>query len=200
MAFTVHTLLTFLSFNTTLPGYTNLPNFLLSTKYVNPDDSNHTNWHHLCGTSRFDDLQRNPLDMAIFQSVMRVNAANKMPWTKLYPVKENIVNVPVRIGQALVVDVGGGAGHDLELVRTAWPGVFVAERKEGRLVLQDQESVIAQVTPKPGLLRMAHNFFEEQPVKGEHMVYSVTILIVKALISAFRSTHILFAYSTSRLD
>lgn len=68
---------------------------------------------------------------------------------------------------ALVVDVGGGQAQALRQIMQECPDI-PAER----LVLQDLPSVIedAKVGGFPelqGVQKMPHNFFEEQPVKGE---------------------------------
>lgn len=68
---------------------------------------------------------------------------------------------------ALIVDVGGGKGQALQQIRKHHPNI-PAER----CVLQDRPVVIDEVNSldQPGLRgvkTMPHNFFEEQPVKGE---------------------------------
>ena len=62
----------------------------------------------------------------------------------------------------LLVDVGGGLGHDLAEFRAKHPGIL------GRLLLQDKPEVIAQITQETaqGVELTAHDFFTEQPVKG----------------------------------
>jgi hypothetical protein len=65
----------------------------------------------------------------------------------------------------LLVDVGGGVGHDLAEFRRKWPGV------KGRLVLQDLGEVIEQAKAmnretERGVEATVHDFFTEQPVKG----------------------------------
>lgn len=65
---------------------------------------------------------------------------------------------------ALLVDIGGSIGHDLQKFRDAF-----LEAK-GRLVLQDLEPVVAQVKEDEldaSIERMAYDFLTEQPVKGE---------------------------------
>ncbi|MDI1488689.1 MAG: hypothetical protein OHK93_007965 [Ramalina farinacea] len=61
----------------------------------------------------------------------------------------------------LLVDVGGGRGHDLEAFKEAFP------HQEGRLIVQDLPDVIDDIRqPVPGVEAMKHNFFTPQPVKG----------------------------------
>lgn len=61
----------------------------------------------------------------------------------------------------LLVDVGGGLVHDLEELKAKYPGL------QGRLVLQDQPEVIAQISKaSDGIELTAHGFFTPQPVKS----------------------------------
>ena len=87
-----------------------------------------------------------------------------------YPVVE-------RIGQGinseapLLVDVGGGIGHDLLELRTKHPELT------GLLVLQDQADVIKQAgDPKNGIEVAVHDFFTPQPIKGMPQIRYLTVL------------------------
>lgn len=63
----------------------------------------------------------------------------------------------------LLVDVGGGLGHDLEELKVKHPGI------RGRLVLQDQPEIIAQIgKASDGIGLTTHDFFTPQSVKGSH--------------------------------
>lgn len=60
-----------------------------------------------------------------------------------------------------LVDVGGGIGHDLQELKTKHPNI------PGRLVLQDQPSVIDQISQAPASIELTvHDFFTPQPIKG----------------------------------
>lgn len=63
--------------------------------------------------------------------------------------------------EVLLVDVGGGLGHDLELLKDKHAYIAC------RLILQDKAQVISQITaPKSVFEKMAHDFFTPQPVHG----------------------------------
>ena len=112
------------------------------------------------GLSRFDELKQHPSDMAVFQAVMTVNAASKVPWTDLFPINELFdVRKP---GVPLLVDVGGGAGHDIERLRKS-----LRQPVPGTLVLQDLAPVVEKAGVHESITVMAHDFFKEQPVKGK---------------------------------
>lgn len=148
-------------YNTTLPGYGNLPSFLRDMDYSNPCDPIHTNWLAMRGLSRFDDLKSKANDMASFQNVMEIFAANKAPWTDIYPVQK--VLEAFRPDRPLVVDVGGGKGHDILKFRSHLP----PDIEPAKLVLQDMEPVIGAVdTRTTGITGMVHDIFRTQPVKG----------------------------------
>lgn len=76
-----------------------------------------------------------------------------------YPIVERLEGVPKE--QVLLVDVGGGMGHDLRQFKDRFPHI------SGRLILQDTESVIAQLKQSSsGIEATVHDFFTPQPVKG----------------------------------
>lgn len=80
-----------------------------------------------------------------------------------YPVKERLNHDMQNDDENAVflVDVGGGLGHDLEELRVKHPGI------RGRLVLQDQPEVIAQINKASNSIELTtHDFFTPQTVKG----------------------------------
>ena len=111
------------------------------------------------GLSRFDELKRHTTDMAIFQAVMTASAASKTSWIDLFPSRQLFdarrLNVP------LFVDVGGGAGQDIERLRRQ-----VVDIEPGVLVLQDLKPVIEKAVVHKSVRVMVHDFFQKQPVKG----------------------------------
>ena len=61
----------------------------------------------------------------------------------------------------LIVDVGGGRGHNLEALKKAFPN------QHGRLILQDQPQTIDEIGRQlPGIESMRYDFFAPQPIKG----------------------------------
>ena len=81
-----------------------------------------------------------------------------------YPVEERIVEgMIVSEGGVAIVDVGGGMGHDLVELKEKHPEL------PGRFILQDLPQVIEQI-PQPleeGIEATVHDFYTEQPVKGD---------------------------------
>jgi hypothetical protein len=93
--------------------------------------------------------------------MMAVQASSKTMWADdgAYPVKERLGDA--REDEVLVVDIGGGAGHDLLGFRERYPEV------KGRLVLEELPYVIDQVGGKlDGVELVEHDFYTPQPIKG----------------------------------
>ena len=80
----------------------------------------------------------------------------------------------VEDGRVLLVDVGGGGGHQCFEFRAAFP-----ERK-GRLIVQDTEVMVGMIdqnkAKKTDLEPMAHDFFTSQPVQEAKVYYLRTVL------------------------
>ena len=97
-----------------------------------------------------------------FMSAYRAGKAN---WYDpgFYPVADRLVaGFDSSQSKVLLVDVGGGRGHDVEL--------FAARHAThpGKLILQDREPVIASIQNKDKLpfVCQAHDFFTPQPIQG----------------------------------
>ena len=91
--------------------------------------------------------------------------AGKPSWVDpgFYPVRERLVE-GARPGasEVFLVDVGGGLGHDLELLTKSYPDL------PGKLILQDQRGSIDQVSaPNAVFEKTVHDFFTPQPIEGE---------------------------------
>ncbi|KAJ6001354.1 hypothetical protein N7522_006581 [Penicillium canescens] len=116
----------------------------------------------------FDWLVATPPHLRHFDSFMSAYRAGKKNWYDegFYPVVERLVNgfEGGENGDVLLVDVGGGRGHD------AAAFVKGLEEKVGKVILQDREPVIESVVgsgvEKLGFEAQAHDFFTPQPVIG----------------------------------
>lgn len=86
-----------------------------------------------------------------------------------YPTEQ--LGLAVKADDVLLVDVGGGLGHDLEELKAKHPQL------PGRLVLQDRPEVVRQVQHvSKGIELMEHDFFTEQPIKGAKAYYLHSVL------------------------
>lgn len=61
----------------------------------------------------------------------------------------------------LVVDVGGNIGHDIEKFRQVYP------ETAHRLYLQDRAAVVELAKCPDPVNKMAHDFFQPQPITGK---------------------------------
>ena len=145
-----------------MPAFENLPSFLAKKGYLNPTDPNSTNWHDMKGPhsqGMFAEMARTPTLTSIFQKVMNVYTDSKFPWVDLYPTETLVADaMPHR---AVVVDVGGGEGTDINKLRRKH-----SELANGSLVLQDQALVIEHCSPHPDIKTMAHDFFTSPCIMG----------------------------------
>ena len=108
----------------------------------------------------FEFLSKDAKYRPMFASMMRAESEGKPTWSdgQLYPVKEKLTDIDTPDG-VLIVDVGGGNGHDLEWFHKNHPDL------KGRLVLQDLPYITDSVKLE-GIETMGHDFYDEQPIKG----------------------------------
>lgn len=86
--------------------------------------------------------------------------ANQASWLDIVP-PERFLN-DADPSQPLVVDVGGNIGHDIEKFRQVYP------ETAARLYLEDRPAVIELSKCPDPVNKVPHDFFKEQPIKGEH--------------------------------
>lgn len=164
-----------------LPSFQKIPAYLKSISYAHPTNiaSGPFQYAHSTKNPFFIWLASYPPLASCFNNYMGGYRAGKTSWVDpgFYPVEERLGAGLKNDGNGegegvLMVDVGGGIGHDLEELRAKWPDV------KGRLILQDQASVIESVTgeKEKGFEKMAHDFFGEQPVKGARSYHLHSIL------------------------
>lgn len=112
---------------------------------------------------------------------MSAYRAGRTSWLDpgFYPVKERLLDRfnPHSGVDVLLVDVGGGLGHDLRELRQKYPTLL------GKLVLQDRAEVISEASimdnnddDDGGLQIMVHDFFTPQPVHGARAYYLHSVL------------------------
>ncbi|CAI9635098.1 unnamed protein product [Alternaria burnsii] len=92
--------------------------------------------------------------------------------SNFYPVQEQLIHgMDTSKDAILLVDIGGGYGHDIQEFRNKYPQV------PGRLVLQDRPSVIEGIEQlDPIIERMEYDFYLEQPLKAARAYYMHSVL------------------------
>lgn len=118
----------------------------------------------------FEYLQANPPRGVQFNHHMGGYRQGRPAWMDqgFYPVQERLVEgVDTGADAALIVDIGGSLGHDLDEFRRKHPDA------PGRLVLQDLPVIIGQIVELDSRIeRMPYDFYTEQPVKGAYFFLS----------------------------
>lgn len=109
----------------------------------------------------FEYMNSNPRILRDFNTFMGNTLGARKYWTDWFPVQRRVIDGATE-ASPLLVDVGGGKGHDLLGFQAKYP------QKAHRLVLQDLSPVICDLGDfDQAIERMTYDFFMEQPVKGK---------------------------------
>lgn len=141
-----------------------LPSFLAKTNYQNP--ANPKNCAFQQGFSTQDDLfewfPKHPEYLNNFNLWMTGQREGRANWLDFFPFEEQVIKgFKDSDGAVILVDVGGARGHEVEAIKKRYPTV------PGRVLLQDLPNTVAQAVTVPGMESFAHDFFTEQPIKGQ---------------------------------
>lgn len=108
----------------------------------------------------FEYMSSIPWVLKDFNTFMGNTMGARKYWTDWFPVQERLLD-GANEASPLLVDVGGGKGHDVLDFQAKYP------QKGRRLVLQDLSPVTSDLEDLgPGIEHMTYDFFTEQPVKG----------------------------------
>ena len=125
----------------------------------------HSWYYNMSGKTFWEVLSSNPERINQFMNGLSLFAALH-PVVAMYPFEEQLLagNSPDR---PLAVDIGGGRGVAMLALRKGCPSL------KGEMILQDQESVLNEIKSEdlPGVTKMPHDFFTEQPVKNAQIYY-----------------------------
>jgi hypothetical protein len=139
-----------------------LPKYLEMTGYKNPDNAYNGPFQYAFHTDvhTFDHLKTLPREQKAFNTVMAFSRMMKgKDWFEIYPVEERL-NV-ASDSETLLIDVGGGTGHDLIEFKKRFPNL------PGKLITQDLPAALDDIKELPaGIEGMKHDFFSPQPIKG----------------------------------
>ncbi|KAK0653685.1 hypothetical protein QBC41DRAFT_387446 [Cercophora samala] len=90
---------------------------------------------------------------------------NLTSWVDIYPT-DTIFRLPTPTDdnqhRPLVVDIGGGKGHDLKKLLVRHPHI-----SPGRLILQDLLDILKGVDVGPAIKAQPHDFFTPQPTESQ---------------------------------
>ena len=106
-------------------------------------------------------FQTKPRHFAWFNQYMTIQRGDLPDWLSVFSVETECSGWSKGDQGALLVDVGGGFGHQSLAFRKKYPSL------PGRVILQDLPQALDAGPKDPSIEKMAHNFFEPQPVKGK---------------------------------
>ena len=148
------------------PAVYKLHEYLAKTGYKTPNNALDAPFQFAYSTKShyFEWMQARPHLWKMFNGHMTASNAGLLNWMdpRFYPLEDNLLKDTAE-DAVLIIDVGGGNGHDLQEICRKYPHV------NRRMIVQDQASVIDHIADKnldPRIQPMTHNFFEKQPVKG----------------------------------
>ena len=159
-----------------------LPEYLASLSFHCPDDPDNALFQYALGTNlnMFQWLETQPEQLAVFSAYNAASTKRRGPVLRaaisaLLSVKDPVTpseRAQPKEDQVLLVDVGAGRGQVLADIRKERPDLV------GRIIAQDLPEVIAGRETADGVENMAFDFFEYQPVKGEHLIHSYLVKVV----------------------
>jgi hypothetical protein len=143
----------------------------------------------------FEYMNSAPRILKDFNTFMGNTLGARKYWTGWFPVQERLLD-GANEASPLLVDVGGGKGHDLLDFHAKFP------QKSPRLVLQDLSPVTNELGDlDPAIERMTYDFFTKQPVKGKAVPFVKSHLFsaLARLLKCCRCTGVLLPSYTPRL-
>lgn len=135
--------------------------------YRSPIDGNNCafQWTFNTDLTYFQRIHATPETTNDFNTFMSGFRSKRGDWLNWFPVEQQLfcsMTGPECGEEVLIVDVGGGSGHDLERFLTRFP------QAKGHLVLQELPSTISSLNHlNTGIKAMSHDMFTPQPIKGE---------------------------------
>jgi len=118
----------------------------------------------------FDFLNSKPSLLTDFNNFMGNTMGARQYWVDWFPVEDHLL-AQFNPETTLLVDVGGGKGHDLQAFHASYPG-------RGKLVLQDLPQALNSIEKElyPGVELMVQDFFKKQQVQGARAYFLHHIL------------------------
>lgn len=140
------------------PSCARIPDYFANNGYKSPPDIEQSICSHTLGLSFWKILDKQPQTAKAFNEFMEMARFASKSWVKVYPVQE--LNVK-HAEEILLIDIGGGRGHELAELAKLKQSLWLS----GKLILQDQPSVLEQVPTawQPFFTSHPHDFFHPQP-------------------------------------
>lgn len=124
------------------------------------------------GTPMFEYIGKNQDQRDYLDDYMAIRRQGLVNWYETFPMATELgPEAKKEMDAVLLVDIGGGWGHDLQSFHKAHPDV------PGRLILQDLPIIVDRVEREGcpvGVECMAYDFFQPQPVQGQYLEHSIS--------------------------
>lgn len=153
--------------------------FLKERKYSNPTDKSDTGFMYGMGTQDhyFQYISRpgREVEAEAFYNHMRFKTLG-LKWHEMPGIIQGVFgDYQAKNDEVLMIDVGGGSGHDLVSFRAAHPDV------KGRLIVQDLPETIRAANAAgelavKGIEAGEHDFFTQEMVMGARVYYLKMVL------------------------
>jgi hypothetical protein len=154
---------------------------LKKTNYKSPTDVQDGPFQYAYNVQEpaFDYWAKDPVATDTFNTFMTGVRAGRKNWVQWFPIQERLISGSTgKDGDTLIVDVGGGRGHDLNTFLKYFPDA------KGRFVLEDLPVVIDDVNDRnPQIEAVKHDFFDRQPIHGSFVPFFLPFREHKMLIS-----------------
>ncbi|KAF5874092.1 putative sterigmatocystin 8-o-methyltransferase protein [Botrytis fragariae] len=166
-------------FATSMLAALHAPRYFLETSHTSPTNPHDGLMQYAHGTKlqSFDYFGTMPGNvLGDFNTFMGNTMGARKYWLDWWPVEERVFEGVEGADNALLVDVGGGKGHDVMAFKEKFGG---RENGVGRLVLQDQPHVLEEIGKGElgeGIEKCGYDFFTEQPVKNSRIYFYHHIL------------------------
>ncbi|KAF9893894.1 hypothetical protein FE257_010064 [Aspergillus nanangensis] len=145
-----------------VPAMQSAPSFFQQHGYASPTNTKKGLVQHALQTDQttFEYIVSHPSVLKDFNAFMGNAMGARKSWLSWYPVHQQIIT-GADPSTALIVDVGGGKGHDLIAFHQQFPHA-------GRLVVEDLPAVLEPLGEFSAVIeQVGHDFFSgQQPVKG----------------------------------
>ncbi|KAF2971686.1 hypothetical protein GQX73_g1866 [Xylaria multiplex] len=160
------------------------PKYLRETGYRCPTNPNDGFMQYAFQTklSSFELFHSIPWVMRDFNTFMGNSMGARQIWLDWYPMQERLIDGSDPANDpALLVDIGGGWGHDIMAFNNKYPN-------KGKLILQDLPGVIKDCQSLPsGVEGLAYDFFTEQPVLEGIFITMFCMIVPETEASAYVS-------------
>ncbi|KAM0801134.1 S-adenosyl-L-methionine-dependent methyltransferase [Usnea florida] len=158
-------------FDVELPTILNLVPCSRKHEFQSPANTSQSAFDYTFGSSFFDWMKENPAILRSYDLYMAGRRVGKPSWLDFYPIEERLLQGTSLENAILMVDIGGGQGHELKSLSNKYGDKGLP----GQLILQDMVAPNREVCDS-AFEYMVHNFFEPQPVKGARVYHLRSIL------------------------